>query len=117
VKQREPSALKGLSAANNPISYCLSMRDRFPNLSRIALDVLSIPTSSCNTERMFRELGDLLKPWRRAISPQLLAAIQCVRPWLKAGFKRADDRVAAAGDDDEIDRIYHVPEWDSNSEA
>jgi hypothetical protein len=66
---------------------------------------------------MFSELGDLLEPRRRAISPQLLAAIQCVRQWLKAGFKRVDDRAAAAGDDDAIDRIYRVPEWDSDSEA
>jgi hypothetical protein len=66
---------------------------------------------------MFSGLGDLLEPRRRAISPQLLAAIQCVRRWLEAGFKRADDRAAAAGDDDEIDRIYRVPEWDSDSEA
>jgi hypothetical protein len=51
------------------------------------------------------------------ILPQLLVAIQCVCQWLKAGFKRTDDRAAAAGDDDEIDRIYRVPEWSSNSEA
>jgi hypothetical protein len=66
---------------------------------------------------MFNELGDLLEHRRRVISPQLLAAIQCVRRWLKAGFKRADDCAAAAVDNDEIDRLYRVPEWDSNSEA
>jgi hypothetical protein len=93
------------------------MRNSFPNLSWMALNVLSIPTPSCNTERIFSELGDLLEPWRRAILLQLLAAIQCVRQWLKAGFKRADDCAAAAGDNDEIDRIYRVPEWDSDSEA
>ncbi|EUC27997.1 hypothetical protein COCCADRAFT_41406 [Bipolaris zeicola 26-R-13] len=54
------------------------MRDRYPRLSRLALDVLSIPASSCECERMLSELGALLEPHRRGIQPQLLAAIQCV---------------------------------------
>jgi hypothetical protein len=49
-----------------------------PSLSQLAFDVLSIPASSCKCERMFSELSDLLEPCRRAIQPQLLAAIQCV---------------------------------------
>jgi hypothetical protein len=52
----------------------------------MAIDVLSIPASSCECERMFSELGDLHEPRRRQILPQLLAAIQCVRRWYRAGF-------------------------------
>ena len=78
-KRCEPRAEKGSNYANNPIKYWVELRDRYPNLSKLALDVLSIPASSCECERMFSELGDLLEPRRRAIQPQLLAAIQCVR--------------------------------------
>jgi hypothetical protein len=77
-KRSEPRAEKGTEHANNPIQYWVALRDRYPSLSRLALDVLSIPASSCECERMFSELGDLLEPRRRAIQPQLLAAIQCV---------------------------------------
>jgi hypothetical protein len=35
---------------------------------------------------MFSKLGDLLEPKRCGIGPQLLAAIQIVRAWRKAGF-------------------------------
>jgi hypothetical protein len=85
-KTWEPRAEKGSEATNNPIKYWVGLRDRYPNLARMALDLISISASSCDCERMFSKLGDLLEPQRRAISPQLLAAIQCVRRWLKAGF-------------------------------
>ena len=54
---------------------------------------------------MFSELGDLLEPRRRAISPQLLAAIQCVRRWLKAGFGKGR-KPTGRTTDDELDLIY-----------
>ncbi|KAF7574084.1 Dimer-Tnp-hAT domain containing protein [Pyrenophora tritici-repentis] len=85
-KRSEPAAERGTEYANNPIKYWVAVRDRYPSLSKLALDVLSIPASSCDCERMFSELGDLLEPRRRCIKPQLLAAIQCVRGWQRAGF-------------------------------
>jgi hypothetical protein len=79
----EPRVERGSDAVKNPIKYWLGLRDRYPRLSQLAIDVMSIPASSCDCERMFSELGDLLEPRRRAISPELLAAIQCVRRWQK----------------------------------
>jgi hypothetical protein len=75
-KAREPKANKDSYAAVCPISYWIGLRSRYPNLVRMAIDVLSIPASSRRCERMFSELGDFLEPRRRQISPQLLAAIQ-----------------------------------------
>jgi hypothetical protein len=78
-KRSKPAAERGTEHADNRIKYWVSMRNCYPSLSKLALDVLSIPASSCECERMFSELGDLLEPRRRQIGPQLLAAIQCVR--------------------------------------
>jgi hypothetical protein len=78
-KRNELRTEKGTEHANNPIKYWVTLRDRYPSLSQLALNVLSIPASSCECERMFSELSNLLEPRRRAIQPQLLAAIQCVR--------------------------------------
>jgi hypothetical protein len=61
-KRNEPRAEKGSNHANNPIKYWVELCDCYPNLSRLALDVLSIPASSCECERLFSELGDLLEP-------------------------------------------------------
>lgn len=57
----------------DPIQYWFGLRDQYPNLSKMALTTLSIPASSCECECVFSELGDLLEPRRRCISPELLA--------------------------------------------
>ena len=113
-RRSEPRAEKGTEHANNPIKYWIGLRDRYPSLSKLALDVLSIPASSCECERMFSELSDVLEPRRRAIQPQLLAAIQCVRRWQKAGL--GDGRVAMkeAMSDDEMELLYGVSCWDDD---
>ena len=93
------------------MKYWVELRDCYPNLSKLALDVLSIPASSCECERMFSELGDLLEPRRWAIQPQLLAAIQCVRRWRKDGFG-GDVAAKASITDNEMDALYGLDTWD-----
>ncbi|KAI1667996.1 Dimer-Tnp-hAT dimerization containing protein [Pyrenophora tritici-repentis] len=104
-KRSEPAAERGTEYANNPIKYWVAVRDRYPSLSKLALDVLSIPASSCDCERMFSELGDLLEPRRRCIKPQLLAAIQCVRGWQRAGFS-VDGEAPIGVITDEMELLY-----------
>jgi hypothetical protein len=85
-KRFELVAEKDSPNALNSTQYWMELCKQYPNISRFALDMLSIPASSCECERMFSELDDLLKPCQRNITLQLLAAIQCVREWRKAGF-------------------------------
>ena len=115
-KACEPKASKGSYAAVHPVKYWVGLRDRYPNLSQMAIDVLSIPASSCECERMFSELGDLLEPRRRQISPQLLAAIQCVRRWHRAGFDQGGNAAVATITDADIDAIYRLCDWDHENE-
>jgi hypothetical protein len=63
---------------------------------------------------MFSELGDLLEPRRRGLSARLLAAIQCVRRWRRAGF--GDDEAAANTPitDGEIELLYGISTWDDD---
>jgi hypothetical protein len=61
-KRCEPIAAKGSEHARNSIQSWVELRNRYPNLSKLALDVLSIPASSCESERVFSELSDLLVP-------------------------------------------------------
>ena len=90
----------------------MGLREQYPNLSRLALNVLSIPASSCECERMFSELGDLLEPRRRNITPQLLAAIQCIRRWRRAGFSDNEAAEKSAITDREIELLYGISTWD-----
>jgi hypothetical protein len=63
---------------------------------------------------MFSELGNLLEPRRRAISPPLLAAIQCVQMWREAGFGNGFETPRTT--EDEIDLTYQLCDWDTDSE-
>lgn len=109
----EPNYQKDDAQVIDPIAYWLRLSSRYPHLSKFAIDVLSIPASSCECERMFSETGDLLEPRRRHMSPQLISAITCVRNWLKAGFGRfatLDESTELS--EDVIDRAYALREWD-----
>jgi hypothetical protein len=99
----------------NPVSYWMSLRPKYPHLARLAIDVLTIPASSCECERLFSELGDLLEPRRRKIGSQLLGAIQCIRSWRDAGFKPPSDSVVSDITDAEVAAIYNICRWDSDA--
>jgi hypothetical protein len=105
-KRSEPVAERGTEHADSPIKYWVSMCDCYPSLSKFALVVLSIPASSCECERLFSELGDLLEPRLRRLGPQLLAAIQCVRRWQRSGLG-GDNEVEEeeAADDDNMELL------------
>ncbi|KAI1523728.1 Dimer-Tnp-hAT domain containing protein [Pyrenophora tritici-repentis] len=113
-KRSEPCAERGTEYANNPIKYWITLRDRYPSLSKLALDVLSVPASSCECERMFSELGDLLEPRRRGIQPQLLAAIQCVRRWQRTGFGSVTAPKTGLTEE-QMDALYEWSSWDDGT--
>jgi hypothetical protein len=113
-KRSEPRAEKGSNHANNSIKYWVELRNRNPNLSKLALNILSIPASSCECERLFSELGDLLEPCPRAIKPQLLAAIQCVRRWQRAGLGNVKVAAKSTMTDNEMELLYNLSSWGGN---
>ena len=93
------------------MKLCIGLRERNPNLNKFAIDMLSIPGSSCEYERLFSELGDL-EPRRRSISPQLLTAIQCDQRWIRAEFGSSEVPVKEAISDEDMDAKYGVYKWD-----
>jgi hypothetical protein len=66
---------------------------------------------------MFSELSDLLEPRRRVIQPQLLAAIQCVRRWQKAGLGDISVDMKGAISDEEMELLYGVSCWDDDDDT
>lgn len=74
----------------------------------MAIDILSIPASSCDCERMFSEIGDLLEPKRRKLGPQILSAAHCVRVWMRAGFRVAKRFNHSDVQDSLVDKDYGI---------
>ena len=97
------------SHGSNVIAYWVELRHKYPSLARFAIDILTIPASSCDCERVFSEVGDLLAPRRRNMGSQLLAALQCVRCWLKDG--KEVPPVAERILSDDLEWLYNLAEW------
>jgi hypothetical protein len=115
-REQEPEwSMETYHSDGNAVQYWITMSSKYPQLSKFAIDILTIPASSCECERLFSELGDLLEPKRRAISSELLAAFQLIRAWTRAGYDSR--RVASDGegdddiDDDQLAREYDIRNW------
>jgi hypothetical protein len=115
-RQYEPAWTKEqFEQEGNPIKYWTSLRSRYPNLSRLAIDLPTMPAGSCHCEHLFSEPGDLLEPRRREIGSQLLAAIQRTWSWRRAGFKPPHNQEDSLTDHEMI-RIYNICEWENDNQ-
>ncbi|KAF7568869.1 hypothetical protein PtrM4_112840 [Pyrenophora tritici-repentis] len=82
-KTQEPQwTQEQYNADGNPVQYWIQLLPKYPHLAQFAIDIMTIPASSSDCERLFSELGDLLEPKRRALGSELLAALQLVRSWV-----------------------------------
>lgn len=68
---------------DRPLSYWSLQREKWPSLSRMALDLLSIPLMSAECERVFSACGYLLTGRRNAMKEDIIEALACLRAWLK----------------------------------
>jgi hypothetical protein len=59
---------------------------RFPRLSYMAVDFLTIPSSSAESERSFSSTGRMMTPLRSRLKRSFVAKTQCLRSWSKAGI-------------------------------
>ena len=57
---------------------------RFPILSEMARDVLSIPVSSVASECAFSTGGRILDSFRSSLTPKLVQALVCLQDWLRS---------------------------------
>ena len=55
----------------------------YPNLSRMALDILSIPAMSASIERLFSSANITVSDRRNRLSPDTIEKIESLKSWLK----------------------------------
>lgn len=68
---------------DNPIQYWLLRRRQYPRLSRMSIDLFSIPAMSSEPERIFSLTGQMVTPQRSRLKADIIGAAQCISSWEK----------------------------------
>jgi hypothetical protein len=63
-----------------------AVRTKYPSLTRMAIDILSIPAMSAEAERVFSSAGFILNSRRRRLREETLEAMLCLAHWGKLGL-------------------------------
>ena len=56
----------------------------------MALDVLAIPPTSAEVERLFSSAGQLITVRRNRLKDTTIEAVECIKNWNKIGIIRVD---------------------------
>ncbi|KAK8092683.1 restless-like transposase [Apiospora kogelbergensis] len=70
----------------DPIAYWHEKRIRYPRLSRMALDFLTVQSMSAECERLFSGAGRMVTPCRNRLDARTISMSQVLRSWLAAGL-------------------------------
>jgi hypothetical protein len=61
--------------------------DKYPILSQIAHDVISIQVSTVASESTFSAIGRVVDPYRNRLDPEMVQALICIKDWVRASRK------------------------------
>jgi hypothetical protein len=70
----------------SPICWWREHQVEYPNLSRMATDLLSIPTMSAETERSFSSAGKMVSSLRTRLDRHTIGMAQGLRSWSREGI-------------------------------
>ncbi|EJP61996.1 transposase-like protein [Beauveria bassiana ARSEF 2860] len=69
---------------DDPIQYWLHRCRQYPRLSRMAIDLFSVPAMSSEPERIFDLAGQKVTTQRGRLKADLIGAAQCISSWDKS---------------------------------
>ncbi|KAM4055436.1 ribonuclease H-like protein [Hirsutella rhossiliensis] len=90
---------------SRPIDWWKINRSRYPRLSLMAVDMLTIPSTSAESERTFSSAGRMTAPLRSRLRREIVAMAQCIRSWSKAGIYRPSLPLFSLNEDQWIDAL------------
>lgn len=70
----------------DPIQYWHDLQFKYPRLSRMALDFLTIQPMSAECERLFSAAGLMVTTQRNRLEAHTIGICQALRSWLRAGI-------------------------------
>ena len=63
-----------------------TQRVTYPNLSIMALDLLSIPAMSAEPERLFSGAGITVTERRNRLNSESIKALECLKSWYESNY-------------------------------
>ncbi|KAG7424336.1 hypothetical protein Forpi1262_v014538 [Fusarium oxysporum f. sp. raphani] len=70
----------------DPLEYWHAQRFKYPRLSRMAVDFMTVQPMSAECERLFSAAGRMVTPLRNQLEASTVAICQVLRSWLQAGI-------------------------------
>ena len=67
----------------DPIAWWAEREKKYPRLSKMAFDILTIPAMSSEPERVFSRGGLVISSQRHSINAKTLETLLCLQHWLK----------------------------------
>ncbi|KJZ68816.1 hypothetical protein HIM_11790 [Hirsutella minnesotensis 3608] len=81
------------SNIRDPREYWHAQRFKYPRLSRMALDFMTVQAMSAECERLFSAAGRMVTPLRTQLEANTIAICQVLRSWLQAGIVEEVDPI------------------------
>ncbi|KAI8404487.1 hypothetical protein FOFC_15982 [Fusarium oxysporum] len=81
------------ASVTDPYEYWHIRRLKYPRLSRMALDLLTVPPMSAECERLFSTTGRMVTKSRNRLGASTIGLCQTLRSWLRAGLIGSLDRI------------------------
>jgi hypothetical protein len=69
------------------LAYWKNKTDKYPALSQIARDLMSIQVSTVASESAFSAAGRVVDPYRNRLDPEMVQALVCCKDWIHATAK------------------------------
>ena len=69
------------------LAFWKNNTDKYPILSQIARDVMSIQVSTVASESAFSAAGRVVDPYRNRLDPEMVQALICIKDWIRASRK------------------------------
>lgn len=81
------------SDIRDPREYWHAQRFKYPRLSRMAMDFMTVQAMSAECERLFSAAGRMVTPLRSQLEASTIAICQVLRSWLQAGIVEEVDPI------------------------
>lgn len=94
--------------------YWYERRHKYPRLSRMALDFLTIPAMSSECERLFSSAGRMMTQQRTSLAAAMVSMCQALRSWYRSGIARDMDTLLVSIQEEGL--LKTLARWDEMSE-